>query len=52
MFYTKLYKKQKGLCFVCKNSFKDQELFKNKTYIHHVVPISKEGGSNSEKILL
>jgi hypothetical protein len=46
---TKLYKKQKGLCFVCKNSFKDQELFDNKTHIYHIVPISKGGCPDSEK---
>ena len=46
---TKLYKKQKGLCFVCKNPFKDQELFDNKTHIHHIVPIYKGGSPDSEK---
>lgn len=46
---TKLYKKQKGLCFICKNPFKDQVLFNNKTYIHHIVPISKGGSPESEK---
>ena len=28
---TKLYKKQKGLCFICKKSFSEQKLFSNNT---------------------
>lgn len=46
---TKLYKKQKGFCFICKYPFKDQELFDNKSHIHHIVPISKGGSPDSEK---
>lgn len=38
-----LYKKQKGFCFICKTPFTEQELFNNKTHIHHVTPISKGG---------
>ena len=46
---NKLYKKQKGLCFICKKPFKEQELFDDNTHIHHIVPISRGGSPNSEK---
>jgi group II intron reverse transcriptase/maturase len=44
-----LYKKQKGLCFICNNPFNEQELFNNKTHIHHILPISKGGSPDSKK---
>ena len=45
---NKLYKKQKGLCSICKNPFTEQELFNNKTHIHHLTPISKGGRPDLE----
>ena len=36
-----LYKKQKGLCTICKTPFAEEELFINKPHIHHVIPIFK-----------
>jgi RNA-directed DNA polymerase len=46
---TKLYKKQKGLCFICKKPFNERELFNNNTHIHYIIPISKGGSRSSEK---
>lgn len=48
---TKLYHKQKGLCFVCKKPFNEQELFNNNTHIHHIMPIFRGGSPSSEKNL-
>ena len=45
---SKLYKKQKGLCSICKIPFTEQELFNNKTHIHHIMPIYKEGRPDLE----
>ena len=45
---NKLYKKQKGLCYICKTPFTEQELFNNKTHIHHITPISKGGRPDLE----
>lgn len=36
---TKLYHKQKVLCFVFKKQFNEQKLFNNNTHIHHIIPI-------------
>ena len=48
---TKLYVKQKGFCFICNRPFNEQELFENKTNIHHIIPISKGGSPSSESNL-
>ena len=45
---NKLYKKQKGLCSICKTPFTEQELFNNKTHIHHITPIYKGGRPDLE----
>ena len=45
---SNLYKKQKGLCSICKTPFTEQELFNNKTHIHHLIPISKGGRPDLE----
>lgn len=43
-----LYKKQKGLCSICKTPFTEQELFNNKTHIYHLIPIFKGGRPDLE----
>lgn len=43
-----LYEKQKGLCSICKTPFTEQELFNNKTHIHHLIPIFKGGRPDLE----
>ena len=43
-----LYKKQKRLCSIYKTPFIEQELFNNKTHMHHLTPIFKGGRPNLE----
>ena len=45
------YHKQKGLCFVCKKPFNEEEFFNNNWHIHNIIPIFKEGSPSSEKNL-
>jgi RNA-directed DNA polymerase len=44
-----LYKKQKGLCFICKKPFEEQKLFDDNKHIHHIKPIFRGGSPDSEK---
>lgn len=46
---TKLYKKQKSLCFVCHNLIEDQKFYTNEMYTYCVNLISKSGSSSFDK---
>ena len=46
---SKLYKKQKGLCFICQKPFEEQNFVENNTHIHHIKLIIKGGSPDSEK---
>lgn len=48
----KLFSKQEGKCFHCKGSFNEDDILKQETHIHHVIPRTKGGTDNHSNLRL